>query len=172
MTKNLLLFLLAAFVLLSCSKSNDNLREKLEAAVTKGEVGAKGYKTVQLADLTDFDWDTVYYFNEQEDAKYISDVVGFRWEGAAVPPQNKRLLFVKDGKVVSYVDYKYQDFPLFVYGCNEDRWIFPRSRTNFATFKYCEQDSVVYQFIPVACAENLRELMGHSCPDKEATAAK
>ncbi|WP_242920940.1 hypothetical protein [Pontibacter liquoris] len=171
MRKNLLL-LLTVLTLLSCSDSNNKLLDNLQTAVTDGEVGSKGYKEVQLADLTDFEWDTLYYFQAGEDKRVISDAIGFRWEGEPVPQLSRRLLFVHQGKVASFVDYNYREFPLVVYGCNQDRWVYPKSRTRFATFKYCARgDTATYTLIPVNCVENLREQIGQKCPD-EAVAAK
>ncbi|GAB3826727.1 hypothetical protein GCM10028895_38100 [Pontibacter rugosus] len=97
---------------MSCSDSNSDLEDKLTAAITEGEAGPQGYKTVQMAELTDFDWDTMYYFQASEDKKEISDVIGFKWEGATVPQLSRRLLFVKDQQVVSFVDFNYNELPL------------------------------------------------------------
>ncbi|MFD1184755.1 hypothetical protein [Pontibacter rugosus] len=164
MMRNILLFVSALF-LLSCSDSNSDLEDKLTAAITEGEAGPQGYKTVQMAELTDFDWDTMYYFQASEDKKEISDVIGFKWEGATVPQLSRRLLFVKDQQVVSFVDFNYNELPLFIYGCEGDKWIYPKSRTNFASFKYCEGDREVYTFIPVQCIDNIRELIDYKCPE-------
>lgn len=161
--------LLALFGLAGCSGSNAELAEKLRNAVTEGEVGAEGYKTVQLAELTDFDWETMYYFQPNEDQYAISDAIGFKWEGPEVPENHRRLLFVSSQEVVSYVDYYYTDFPLFVYGCQGDRWVYPKSRSTFATFKYCNQEQEIYTFIPIACAEDIQELKAYTCPEKAAS---
>lgn len=159
--------IVALLWLASCSGSNSNLNDKLMKAVTEGEPGAEGYKTIQMADLTDFDWDTMYYFQPNEDSEAISETLGFKWEGSVVPDNHRRLLFVKGQEVVSYVDYFYTDFPLFVYGCDSDKWVYPKSRTNFASFKYCDGETEIYTFIPVACIENFRELMDSKCPEKK-----
>ncbi|WP_139307986.1 hypothetical protein [Pontibacter flavimaris] len=164
--------LLALLLLAGCNGSNTALNEKLKAAVTGGEVGPEGYKTIRMAELTDFDWDTMYFFQPNEDEKSISDAIGFKWEGDAVPDNHRRLLFVKDGEVVSYVDYYYNDFPLFVYGCEADKWVYPKSRSEFASFKYCSGEEQVYAFIPVPCVENIRLLMDNKCPEGEAAVAE
>ncbi|MDX5438157.1 MAG: hypothetical protein LPK03_13225 [Pontibacter sp.] len=162
--------LLALIWLAGCSGSNTSLNDKLRTAVTEGEAGTQGYKTIQLGDLTDFEWETMYYFQPNEDEKAISEVIGFAWEGAEVPEDHRRLLFVNGQEVVSYVDYYYNDFPLFVYGCEGDRWVYPKSRSTFASFKYCSGEQEVYTFIPVACVENIRELMDSKCPEGGAEA--
>ncbi len=151
-----------------CSDSDNTLNDNLLKAVTEGEVGPQGYKTIQLADVTDFDWDTMYYFQPNEDKKAISDAIGFRWEGDAVKAGHRRLLFVKGEQVVSFVDYNYEELPLFVYGCEDDKWVYPKSRTEFASFKYCSgsDDTPVYAFIPVRCLSNIQELMAQACPEE------
>ena len=172
MTRKLLLPFTFLLLLTGCSDSNDALLEKLQAAVEKEEFGADGYQVIALDSLTDFEWETVYFFQAPEDEKAISDAIGFKWKGDAVPELNRRLLFVNNGEVVSFVDYDYTEFPLFVYGCNTDRWVYPRSRSRFATFKYCVSDETIYPFIPVECIDNLREMVEAGCPEGEgATAA-
>lgn len=172
MIRKLLLPLTLLLLLAGCSDSNDDLLEKLQAEVEKEELGADGYQVIALDSLTDFEWDTLYFFQASEDYKAISDAIGFKWDGATVPELNRRLLFVNNGEVVSFVDYDYTEFPLFVYGCNTDRWVYPRSRSRFATFKYCANDETTYPFIPVECISNLSEMVKAGCPeDAEATAA-
>jgi hypothetical protein len=167
-----LLLLLTTVSFLSCSDSNDDLLEKLQTAVEKEEVGANGYQVVAIDSLTGFEWETMYFFQAGEDEKAISDAIGFKWKGATVPELNRRLLFVQGDKVVSYTDYNYTEFPLFVYGCNTDRWVYPRSRSRFATFKYCaNEETVLYPFIPVECIDNLGEMVDAGCPEPAATAS-
>lgn len=172
MTRKLLLPFTFLLLLMGCSDSNDALLEKLQTAVEETEAGADGYHVIAMDSLTDFEWETVYFFQASEDEKAISDAIGFKWKGATVPELNRRLLFVNDGKVVSFVDYDFTEFPLFVYGCNTDRWVYPRSRSTFATFKYCSSDETTYPFIPVECIDNLSEMVEAGCPEGEgATAA-
>lgn len=85
-----------------------------------------------------------------------------------MPDLNRRLLFVKGNEVVSFVDFNYNEFPLFVYGCEGDKWVYPKSRSQFASFKYCDGDRGIYTFIPVKCIENIRELMVYECPTEGA----
>lgn len=163
------LLLIALFLLGSCSDNNNELLDKLKAAVEQENASGKDYHVVAMDSLTDFEWETLYFFDAGEDKKSISDQLGFKWnEGTTVPDLHRRLLFVNKGQVVSYADYKFDDFPLMVYGCNEDRWVYPRSRTRFATFRYCNQGKVVYPFIPVACVENLSGMLGQDCPEAAA----
>ena len=161
------LFLLALFTFVSCSDSNNKLIEKLKTTVETAEKSNESYTLVDFAQLTDFEWDTLYHFHQLDDKHYISRQIGFKWDGAAVPNLSRRLLFVKDGKVVSYTDYELSELPITLYGCAEDRWVYPRSRARFATFKYCKGDEHSYPFIPVPCIESFREMMGTVCPEPE-----
>lgn len=165
--KRYLLPLLALLYFTSCSDSNTSLENKLKEAVTEGETGPSGYKTISLTELTDFEWDKLYYFQAGEEKKLIGSAIGFKWDGPAVGEEDRRLLFVKGEEVVSYVDYNYREFPLFVYGCDEDKWVYPKSRSQFASFKYCDGDKETYTFIPVACVGNIKDLMQLKCPDKK-----
>ena len=164
--KRYILPLLALLYLASCSDSNTTLEEKLQAAVTEGKADNNGYKTIQLSELTDFDWDMMYYFQPYEDKKVISDAIGFKWEGDEVKEGFRRLLFVKGKEVVSFVDYNYNEFPLAVYGCEGDKWVYPKARTQFASFKYCSGENEVYTFIPVRCKDDIKELTTYKCQDK------
>ncbi|MDX5483217.1 MAG: hypothetical protein LPK07_16170 [Hymenobacteraceae bacterium] len=159
--------LLAALLLMlgGCSDSNDQLLEKIKAAVMAEGTTAEGYKVVSMEELTDFEWDRMYFFNAGQNSADISSEIGFAWVGDQVPELNRRLLFVQGEQVVSYVDYNYNEFPLFVYGCNQDRWVYPRSRAQFATFKYCSNDLEIYAFIPEPCINNIREFMNYQCPE-------
>ncbi|MHA6246504.1 hypothetical protein ACXYMU_01100 [Pontibacter sp. CAU 1760] len=157
--------LLALALFAGCSDSNSDLNEKLMQAVTEGETNAEGYKTIDMAAVTDFDWDKMYYFQPNEDQKAISDAIGFRWEGSGVQSGSRRLLFVKGEEVVSFVDYVYEELPLFVYGCEDDKWIYPQSRSEFASFKYYAGGKEVYAFIPARCLENIKDLMEQQCPE-------
>ncbi|MCC9137071.1 hypothetical protein ACFSKU_20425 [Pontibacter silvestris] len=149
----------------SCSDNNNELLEKLQAAVEEENAVGNDFHVVDMDSLTDFEWETLYFFDAGEDKRSISDQIGFKWDGPVVPDLHRRLLFVNEGQVVTYTDYKFDDFPLMVYGCNEDRWVYPRSRSRFATFRYCNQNNVIYPFIPVTCVENLSGMMGQDCPE-------
>jgi hypothetical protein len=166
--KKYLLFLFVIFIFMGCSDSNNQLLDKLQTAVTAEKTGKAEYNVVKLDELTDFEWDTVYFFAGQVNPKEIADEIGIKWDGKATPGGHDRLLFVHNNKVVSYIDYKLEELPLRVYGCNQDRWVYPRSRSTFATFKYCQDDKEVYAFIPEPCFGNIRELKGNKCPEKTA----
>jgi len=43
---------------------------------------------------------------------------------------------------------------------------YPGNRTRFASFKYCLNEQQIYTFIPVACIDNIRELMANKCPQE------
>ncbi len=162
--KNILLLLVIVLTLSGCNSGNDQFLEKLEAAVTSEEKNAKGYTTINMAEFTEFEWDTLYYFQEGENPRNIADIIGIRWDGPDVPGGHSRLLFVKDGQVASFADYDLVEFPLRVFGCNKDRWVYPRERSTFATFKYCQGDTEQYAFIPEPCLPNISELQNSKCP--------
>ena len=163
MKKNLLL-LLIVFAFAGCSKSDDELLNKLRTEVEK-EGGKTGYHTVSMESLTDFDWDLMYFFAGETDVKEIEGQIGFKWDGSAIPGGHNRLLFVHQNQVVNYIDYNAEEFPLRVFGCNQDRWIYPHNSSTFATFKYCHNGEEVYAFIPESCLENIRELMALKCKE-------
>jgi len=162
------LFLLLFCGFAGCSDANNQLLDKLKDAVVSDEKNAQGYTVVDMVQLTDFEWETLYVFHQNDDKNYISRELGFKWEGSAVPNLHRRLLFVNDGKVVSFVDYDFREFPLVVYGCGEDRWVYPRSRAKFATFKYCAGEDITRPFIPVACIADFKGMLGSECPEEAA----
>ena len=160
--RNTFLLLLTFFALMGCSNENNKLLEKLEAAVKK-EPGKAGYTVVQLASITDFEWDTLYYFAGQVSPEEVEDQIGIKWDGGKIPGGYDRLIFVNNNQVVSYVDYKLEEFPLQVFGCNNDQWVYPRNRSTFAAFKYCQGEKEVYAFIPEPCFGNIKELKQNKC---------
>ncbi|MEJ8757883.1 hypothetical protein WG947_12790 [Pontibacter sp. H259] len=163
--RNTLLLLLTFFALTSCSDSDTKLLDKLQAAVEK-EPGKAGYTLVKLEEVTDFEWDTLYYFAGQVSPEEVVDQIGIKWDGGKIPGGHDRLLFVHNNKVVSFLDYKLEEFPLQVFGCNTDRWIYPRNRSTFAAFKYCQGEKEVYAFIPEPCFGNIKELKAARCKTK------
>lgn len=163
--KNILL-LLVLLVFASCKKE-DPLLMKLKAAVETSEQSEAGYEVIDMAALTDFEWETLYHFHQLDEKNYISRVIGFRWMGDEVPNLHRRFLFVNNGEVVKVVDYDFRELPLTLYGCAEDRWIYPRSRASFATFKYCTGEDgkdTTYPMIPVACISDFQTMIDAECP--------
>lgn len=165
--KNLLL-LLALLTFVSCSKEDPLLME-LKAAVDASEQNEAGYEVIDMAELTDFEWETLYHFHQLDEKNFISRVIGFRWMGDEVPNLHRRLLFVNKGEVVKYIDYDFRELPLTLYGCGEDRWVYPRERAKFATFKYCAGEDPIYPFIPVACITDFQEMIDAECPEEVAS---
>ncbi|MBB6611460.1 hypothetical protein H7F15_10470 [Pontibacter sp. Tf4] len=162
--KNIFLLLLALFALASCSDSNDALLEKLRTAVETEN--PEGYNTIDVSALTDFEWDRMFYFQGEQTALDIQAETGVKWEGASdVPKNHNRLLFMKGDQVVSYVDYNVDEFPLRVFGCENDRWIYPRNRSTFASFSYCLNDKQTYAFVPKPCLQNMQELINTKCDE-------
>lgn len=159
-----ILFLFVLLASVSCSDSNNQLLDRLKDAVESVDKNEAGYEIIALEQLTDFEWDTLYYFHQLDDKNYISRQIGFKWDGDPVPNLHRRFLFVKDGKVVSYTDYEFSELPVTLYGCAEDRWVYPRNRTNFAAFKYCSGEEYSYPFIPAPCVGEFRDMIDADCP--------
>ena len=162
--RNTLLLLLTLFVLMGCSDNDNKLLDKLQTAVKK-EPGKAGYTVVELESITDFEWDTLYFFAGQVSPEEVNNQIGIKWDGGKIPGGYDRLIFVKNNQVVSFIDYNLVEFPLQVFGCNTDRWIYPRNRSTFAAFKYCQGEKEVYAFIPEPCFGNIKELQQNKCTE-------
>ncbi|HEY4651847.1 MAG TPA: hypothetical protein VIG72_10560 [Pontibacter sp.] len=163
--RKILPLLITLCTLAGCSDSNDALLEKLRTAVEAENKNATGYNVVDVSTLTDFEWEKMYYFQGEQTLLDIQAETGVKWEGSDVPKGHNRLLFMQGDQVVSYVDYYPGEFPLQVFGCNTDRWVYPRSRSTFASFKYCQDDKEVYAFVPQPCLESMKELMNRKCDE-------
>jgi hypothetical protein len=163
--KNILL-LLALLTFVSCSKE-EPLLIKIKTAVDNSEQSEAGYEVLDISEITDFDWDTLYHFHQLDEKNYISRVIGFKWTGDEVPNLHRRLLFVNKGEVVKYIDYEFSELPFTLYGCGEDRWVYPRDRAVFATFKFCAGEDTTYPMIPVACLSNFQTMIDAECPEQE-----
>lgn len=59
-----------------------------------------------LSDFTTFEWDTLYSFAPYCDEETIYKVVGYRWDKiyATVSEGMNQVVFLKNGKVVCYID--------------------------------------------------------------------
>ena len=68
-----------------------------------------------LSDFTTFEWDTLYSFAPYTPEETIYEVIGYRWENisSTVSEGMNQIVFIKDSKVVCYIDgypYKYKVF--------------------------------------------------------------
>ena len=63
-----------------------------------------------MKDVTKFKWDKMYLFGSWTISDSILHVIGFKYEDGDVPDDNRRMLFVLDGKVVYEEDFKSLDY--------------------------------------------------------------
>lgn len=150
---NVLFFLCLLF---SCSGSNKDLRNKLEEAiVNKSNLALKNnekYSQFRLSDITDFDWDKFYIFEEYVNEKNIKEITGMEWEGADVPGGNRRILFINNREIVQYVDFDAGVFPVFFFPCEKtEQFEFTKKDDLFAVFKRCDKNGCRYAMVPKRC---------------------
>lgn len=65
----------------------------------------KTVETVNLLDVTPFEWDVVYSFDPYTPKEEIYETVGYRWDNIAetVNEGMNQIVFLEDGKVVCYL---------------------------------------------------------------------
>jgi hypothetical protein len=100
---------LATLWLLGCSGSDRELEARLASAAARG-VGT----LVQVRQLTDFEWDRLHIFPPYIRLSEIDRELGFAWPTASETGiQNREgialLVFVRQGKVVRFVDQPRRD---------------------------------------------------------------
>lgn len=147
------LAILALATMMSCSKSDELLHDKIIAAVKPVDFLAPGrYKLISLDSLTDFEWDTLYVFGGETRSGNISRKIGFKWNGSNVPNLHSRLLFTNGVEVVAYVDFNNETFPIDLKWCDESFQSYSHNRAKFVTFKYCDgRNRVYYPMVPIDC---------------------
>ncbi|MEH7355134.1 hypothetical protein V7150_16370 [Neobacillus drentensis] len=73
----------------------------------KEEVLSIGHsvETINLLDITPFEWDVVYSFKPYTPKDYIYETVGYKWDriSETVNEGMNQIVFLKDGKVVCYL---------------------------------------------------------------------
>ncbi|MED3689914.1 hypothetical protein P4534_14010 [Peribacillus butanolivorans] len=73
----------------------------------KEEVLSIGHsvETINLLDVTPFDWDVVYSFEPYTSSDYIYETVGYKWDTISVTVNEgmNQIVFLNDGKVVCYL---------------------------------------------------------------------
>jgi hypothetical protein len=99
-----LLLLTIPFLLGSCSKSFDKkIAEHIESKCSKFD---DPYECmIDLHDITDFDWDSVYVFAGLTTVDDIYNAVGFTFKCKHVPDNYMRIIFVKGKQVVYQSQY-------------------------------------------------------------------
>ena len=92
------------FVLVNLSKKD---LWDVNADLLKEEVLSigKSVETVNLSDITPFEWDIVYSFNPYTTKDTIYETVGYKWDNISetVNEGMNQIVFLKDGKVVCYL---------------------------------------------------------------------
>ena len=81
---------------------------KFQAAVQTVGRNPGDYKIVDVARMTTFVWDSLYYFKDDSDnntADVISYVTGCPWSGPDFRDDCIRLVFTRKGQVSAFVDY-------------------------------------------------------------------
>ncbi|EKN64640.1 hypothetical protein P9E76_00095 [Schinkia azotoformans] len=96
--------ILSIFVLINLLKKDlwDVNAESLKKEVlTIGE----SVETVNLSDLTPFEWDVAYSFDPYASKDMIYATVGYKWDNISetVSEGMNQIVFMKDGKVVCYL---------------------------------------------------------------------
>jgi len=133
-----------------------------------------GYQRLRLDSLTDFEWDSVYFFKGEADAMYISHIIGFRWQGEDLPEDYRRLLFVRGQQVVSYTDFPAKGevspdklpMPIYLYTCQQGYGL-SRARARLAIFRACA-DGGTFDIVPLDCFKEayFRNLLEQGCTDE------
>lgn len=143
-------------ILQACSGSDDKLEKKLREAIVHQSALAiqqhLDYSEIRLSTLTSFDWDKFYIFEEYVTNENISDVTGISWDGDGVPSGKRRLLFICKNKIIEYVDFNPETFPVFFYPCGETtQFQFDKKDDLFAVFKKCDKNGCLYSMVPKRC---------------------
>lgn len=97
----------------------------INAELLKDEVLSieQSAETVNLTDLTPFEWDTAYSFDPYTPKDTIFEIVGYKWDNIneTVSEGMNQLVFLKDEKVVCYL-YGYPEnngYGIFFFNQND-----------------------------------------------------
>ena len=94
------------FVFVLVNLSNKDLWD-VNADLLKEEVLSigKSVETVNLTDITPFEWDVVFSFDPYTTKDTIYETVGYKWDNISetVNEGMNQIVFLKDGKVVCYL---------------------------------------------------------------------
>ncbi len=154
------LLTLTVFVFSCSSQEEKELIGQLKFITEKS---ANSKVIVDMASIANFAWDSLYFFNEYENAAYISDVIGFNWTGKPVENNKKRLLFVQNSKVISYVDYDFSELPIYLYWCNKEKQSYKRDEAKFMVLKTCDNTILIYSYIPLKCIDKYKKKLSMRC---------
>ncbi|UOQ99374.1 hypothetical protein MUN81_07705 [Hymenobacter sp. 5317J-9] len=168
--------IITSILLVSCTGSNDDFFEKMSQRMKPVRTMTEGYRVLDLNSLTDFEWDTVYFFKggslADMDIKDINMTIGFEWNGPPIGSEVRRLLFVRGREVVSYTDFMPdgggvgQPMPIWMFGCKGDKGSgISRKDARFAVFRNCAA-SGDFQMVPLKCVEDSRIVIEQGCTEK------
>jgi hypothetical protein len=137
LTKNILVSAFILLVLIGCQQSsyesnfNRSLGDALSVAVRKGSL-------VDLKDISEFDWDSVFIFPPYTSQSEINQALGYEWKdsqktGISSDDTINLMVFVEGGEVKRYcrVSRKVADFRL-----PAGKRSFDRFQARFAVHQY------------------------------------
>ena len=108
--KNKKILVIVAIVIVSIFVLVNLLKKDLwdvNADLLKEEVLSieQSVETVNLTDITPFEWDVVYSFDPYTTKDTIYETVGYKWDNISetVNEGMNQIVFLKDGKVVCYL---------------------------------------------------------------------
>jgi hypothetical protein len=148
-----LLLIVIPFLLGSCSKSFDKkIAEHIESKCSKFDdpYGC----VIDLHDITDFDWDSVYVFAGLTTVEDIYSAVGFTFEGKHVPDNYMRIIFVKGNQVVYQSQYYARSGKVQFRTYRKDETTFIHYSKNLSKFYVLKKDKTLeneyfYDLYPV-----------------------
>ncbi len=109
----IIFIIICSFILIGCSISQQKQQKELEnnliSAIEKKR-GNDKQVIIKLNSLTNFQWDKFYIFLPYSQVEDINKTLGFVWVGASKSTIDVRdgiclLVFVRDNKVVQYLEY-------------------------------------------------------------------
>jgi hypothetical protein len=166
---------LALTLLIGCSRSNERLAQDMAQQLQPVRTMTHGYRVLNLDSLASFAWDRLYFFKQRTRLEDMNALLGFRWDGPAVPESHVRLLFVSHQKVVSYTDFYYsktyapipESIPLWMFGCsNKVGYGVNRKSAKFAVFRDCSGGVIDYKMVPLECVNHFRVLIEQGCTEE------
>ncbi|KAA0964926.1 hypothetical protein FQ087_00930 [Sporosarcina sp. ANT_H38] len=104
--KMLIIAVIILFAVLLVKVIKKELREANETLLKQEVLSIKeSAESVNLSDVTPFEWDLVYSFDPYTSKDAIYETVGYKWGriSETVSEGMNQLVFMKDGKVVCYV---------------------------------------------------------------------
>lgn len=105
MNKYRFVFFLAFYSLItSCSRHYDEIIvDHIEASCDNFD--DQDYCIISLCEVTDFEWEEVYIFDDNWDSDEISKLLGFSCDCSGVDEGNSWILFINNNEIVRVDDY-------------------------------------------------------------------